>query len=40
MLNSVVVLLAVSRDKRALTMVGVFLVLVVLGVVAWNLSPY
>jgi type II secretory pathway component PulM len=34
-----VVWLAAARDKRSLMMLGAFLLLVVLGVLAWNLSP-
>lgn len=36
---STAVLLTMSRDKRGLTIVGIFLVLVVLAVIAWNLVP-
>lgn len=38
MLSTVVVWLAVARDKRGLMRLGVFLLVVVLGVIAWNIS--
>ena len=40
MLGNVMVWLALQRDKRGLMVVGVFLLLVFLAVLAWNLSPY
>lgn len=39
MLSTVVLWMAMARDKRGLMMVGVFLLLVVLAVIAWNLAP-
>lgn len=39
MLSTFVVWLAVARDTRGLMAVGVFLLIVVLAVLAWNLAP-
>lgn len=39
MLSTAVLWMAMSRDKRGLTIVGIFLLLVVLAVIAWNLAP-
>ena len=39
MLGTVVVWLAMARDKRGLIVVGVFLLLVVVAVLVWNLIP-
>lgn len=36
---STAVLLMMSREKRGLTIVGIFLLLVVVAVIAWNLVP-
>jgi len=39
MLGTIVLWMAVARDKRGLMMVGAFMLLVVLAVIAWNLAP-
>lgn len=39
MLSTVVLWMALARDKRGLMMVAAFLLLVVLAVIAWNLAP-
>ena len=39
MLGTVVLWMAMARDKRGLMMVGAFALFVVLAVVAWNLIP-
>ena len=39
MLSTVVLWMALARDKRGLMMFAVFLLFVVLAVIAWNLVP-
>ena len=39
MLSTVVLWMALARDKRGLMMAAAFLLLVVLAVIAWNLAP-
>ena len=39
MLSTVVVWMAMARDKRGLMTVGIFLLFVALAVIAWNLAP-
>jgi hypothetical protein len=39
MLTTVVVWLALLRDKRGLLTLGAFLLFVAIGVIAWNLIP-
>ena len=39
MLSNVIVWFAIAKDKRGLKVVGAVLLLVALGVIAWNLLP-
>ena len=39
MLGTVALWMAMARDTRGLVMVGVFVLLIVLAVIAWNLAP-